>query len=51
MRDTLNGMLAHHSGQSIETIARDVERDNWMTAQQAVDYGLIDKVITNISQI
>jgi ATP-dependent Clp protease protease subunit len=51
LRDTLNGMLAHHSGQTVETIAKDVERDNWMTAQQAVEYGLIDKVITNIKDL
>lgn len=51
LRDTLNGMLAHHSGQTVETIAKDVERDNWMTAQQAVEYWLIDKVITKISDI
>jgi len=49
LRDTLNGMLAHHTGQPIEVIARDCERDNWMTAQQAVEYGLIDKVITRIA--
>ncbi len=51
LRDTLNGMLAHHTGQSVETIARDCERDNWMTAEQAVEYGLIDKVITKVSDI
>jgi ATP-dependent Clp protease, protease subunit len=51
LRDTLNGMLAHHSGQTIETIAKDVERDNWMTAQQAVEYGLIDKVITSVKDL
>jgi ATP-dependent Clp protease, protease subunit len=51
LRDTLNGMLAHHSGQTVETIAKDVERDNWMTAQQAVEYGLIDKVITKLSDL
>lgn len=51
LRDTLNGMLAHHSGQTIETIAKDVERDNWMTAEQAVEYWLIDKVITKMSDI
>jgi ATP-dependent Clp protease, protease subunit len=51
LRDTLNGMLAHHTGQTTETIAKDCERDNWMTAEQAVEYGLIDKVITKISDV
>jgi len=44
-------MLAHHTGQTIEKITQDVERDNWMTAEQAVEYGLIDKVITKLSDL
>ena len=44
-RDTLNRILAENSGQSLETIERDTERDNFMTAKQALDYGLIDQVI------
>jgi len=51
LRETLNGMLAHHTGQTIEKITQDVERDNWMTAEQAVEYGLIDKVITKLSDL
>ena len=45
-RKRLNTILAENSGQSYETIERDTERDNFMTAQQAMEYGLIDKVIT-----
>ena len=45
-RKRLNTILAENSGQSYETIERDTERDNFMTAQQAMAYGLIDKVIT-----
>lgn len=41
----LNEILAANTGQSIETITKDTERDNFMTAQQAMEYGLIDKVI------
>lgn len=41
----LNEILAHNTGQSIEVITKDTERDNFMTAQQALEYGLIDKVI------
>lgn len=47
IRDRLNGILAHHTGQDIETIRRDTDRDNFMNGEQAVDYGLIDSVLTN----
>ena len=43
-RERLNSILAKNSGKSIEIIAQDTERDNFMTAQQAAEYGLIDKV-------
>lgn len=46
MRENLNKMLADNTGKSVEEIERDTERDNFMSAQQAVEYGLIDKVIT-----
>ena len=42
----LNGILAENSGQPIEKIKQDTERDYYMSAQEAVEYGLIDKVIT-----
>lgn len=41
----LNSILAQNTGQSLETIARDTERDNYMTAQEALKYGIIDSVI------
>ncbi len=44
-RDRLNRILASNTGKSFEDIARDTERDNYMTAQQACEYGLVDKVI------
>ncbi|HLR60071.1 MAG TPA: ATP-dependent Clp endopeptidase proteolytic subunit ClpP [Pseudogracilibacillus sp.] len=47
MRQKINEILAERSGQPIEVIAKDTDRDNFMTAQTAVDYGLIDKVLTN----
>jgi ATP-dependent Clp protease protease subunit len=43
---TLNGLLAHHTGQPLEKIEADTERDFFMSAAQAKDYGLIDQVIT-----
>lgn len=46
IREKLNQMLAERSGQSVEKIATDSDRDFWMSAQEAADYGLVDKVIT-----
>ena len=45
IRHRLNSLLAHHTGQSLETIERDTERDNFMSAERAAEYGLIDSVI------
>jgi ATP-dependent Clp protease protease subunit len=47
LRAKLNDILAHHTGKSAEEIDRDTERDNFMSAEQSVAYGLIDKVITS----
>jgi len=44
-RDTLNRVLADHSGQKLKTIERDTERDNFMSAEEAVAYGLVDQVV------
>lgn len=46
-REKLNLILAQNTGKPIEQIAIDTERDNFMSAQEALEYGLIDKVITN----
>lgn len=51
MKRKLNEMLALHSGRSIEEIERDTDRDNFMTSQEAMEYGLIDKVYTSRSEI
>jgi len=45
-REKLNRMLAENTGKPIEVIALDTERDNYMTAQEALDYGLVDKILT-----
>lgn len=45
-KDNLNRILAENTGKTLEEIQRDTERDNFMTAQEAKDYGLIDQVIT-----
>lgn len=45
LKDKLNGMMAHHTGQNIETIANDTDRDNFMSADAAKAYGLVDEVV------
>jgi ATP-dependent Clp protease protease subunit len=47
VRAQLNELLAEHTGQSVDQIAKDTERDNFMDPQQAMNYGLIDKVFEN----
>lgn len=47
IRDRLNGILAFHTGQDIEKIQQDTDRDNFMNGEQAVEYGLIDSVLTS----
>ena len=47
LRAKLNEILAHHTGRTADEIDRDTERDNFMSAEQSVSYGLIDKVIEN----
>lgn len=45
LRDRINEILAHHTGQSLEKIQRDTDRDYFMSAQESKDYGLVDEVI------
>ena len=45
-KEKLNRMLAENTGKDYETICADTERDNWKSAEEACEYGLIDKVIT-----
>jgi ATP-dependent Clp protease protease subunit len=47
MRDKLNHIMAKHTGQNIDIIAKDTDRDNFMSAEQAVAYGLVDEMITS----
>lgn len=47
LRGKLNAILAHHTGKTAEEIDRDTERDNFMSAEQSVEYGMIDKVIAS----
>lgn len=44
-KERLNKMLAHHTGQPLKTVEKDTDRDNFMSAEEALKYGLIDKII------
>jgi ATP-dependent Clp protease protease subunit len=46
IRDRLNRIMAEHCGQPLERIEKDTDRDNFLSAQEAAEYGLIDKVLT-----
>ncbi len=47
IKETLNKILAQNTGKPLEVIEKDTDRDNYMTAQEALDYGLIDKILTH----
>lgn len=51
LRAKLNDLMAHHTGQPIERIEKDTDRDNFLSAQDAAEYGLIDKVLTSRSGV
>ena len=51
LKDKLNGIMAHHTGQNIDTIANDTDRDNFMSADAAKAYGLVDQVIAARSAV
>lgn len=50
LKNRLNGILAHHTGKTIEELEKDTDRDNYMTAEESVAYGLVDKVLTKSIQ-
>jgi ATP-dependent Clp protease protease subunit len=50
VREKLNNILSLHTGQDVESIQRDTDRDNFLSAQDAVSYGLVDKVLLNREQ-
>jgi len=51
LRDKLNGLYAKHTGRAVEQIERDMDRDRYMSAEEAKEYGLIDNVITHRGEI
>ena len=48
---SIERITAEHTGQSEETIRRDGDRDRWFTAEQAVEYGLVDRVVESVADI
>jgi ATP-dependent Clp protease protease subunit len=50
LRQRLNEILAKHTGQNVDTIAKDTDRDNFLSADSAVKYGIVDKVLTSRAQ-
>ena len=51
LKETLNSLLAEHTGQNIQKISEDTDRDHFLSPQEAVEYGLIDKVVSNLNSI
>ncbi len=51
LKKRLNGILAHHTGKTIEQVENDSDRDNYMTAEQSVAYGLVDKILESRKQL
>ena len=47
LRQRLNEILAKHTGQAVDTVAKDTDRDNFLSAEDAVKYGIVDKVLTS----
>jgi ATP-dependent Clp protease protease subunit len=47
MREHLNNILAHHTGKPLEVISKDVDRDFWMNAEEAKEYGIVDQILVH----
>ncbi|MFF0464733.1 ClpP family protease [Streptomyces mexicanus] len=51
IKRTIERLTAEHTGQSVETISRDGDRDRWFTAEQAVEYGIVDRVVESLADV
>ena len=51
MRDRVNRMIAKETGQTVERIVKDTQRNFWMSAEEAIDYGLVSRIINNTSEV
>jgi len=50
-RERINGIIAEQTGQSLERVEKDTDRDYWMSAEESVEYGIVGKIINNISEL
>ena len=50
MKERMNQLMAHHTGQTVETVTADTERDNFMTAKDALAYGIVDRIVESRSE-
>ncbi|MEC8754584.1 MAG: ATP-dependent Clp protease proteolytic subunit, partial [Pseudomonadota bacterium] len=50
-RERINGISADRTGQSVERVGEDTQRDYWMSAEESVEYGLVGKIINDISEV
>jgi len=51
VKRTMQGLIAEHTGQSVETIEKDSDRDRWFTAEEARDYGFVDRVVEHLDDV
>ncbi|CAM5613234.1 hypothetical protein SANT12839_032840 [Streptomyces antimycoticus] len=51
MKRSIERITAEHTGQSVETISRDGDRDRWFTAEQAKEYGMVDRVLESLADV
>ena len=51
LRGKMNELMAKHTGRKVELIERDVDRDRFMSAEEAKDYGLVDNIVVNRSEV
>ena len=50
-RERINGIIAERTGQSVDRVGEDTQRDYWMSAEESVEYGLVGKIISDIGEV
>jgi ATP-dependent Clp protease protease subunit len=51
LKDVMTRLQSEHTGQPVETVAADAERDRWFTAEQALAYGMVDKIVDQVDDV
>jgi ATP-dependent Clp protease protease subunit len=51
MRERINKLIADETGQTLERVAKDTDRDYWMTVEEAIEYGIVGKKITSMAEL